>query len=142
MNGKLFARIAAVAHLKKSRLKAPDRIPKTYDRRVFTLDGRVDLDISFNGITMRTPIYIKVEAADKLLLGEGVCRQLEIITYHPSVSCKKTRKENRIRPMLNVKPQTVNGEAAVSGNRPNSSVPPEKSQEVKRRQQKRVIDGH
>ena len=83
---------------------------------------------------------VKVEAADELLLGEGVCRQLKIITYHPSVSSKKTRKENRIRPMPNVKPQTVDGEAAVLDNRPNSSVPLEKSREVKRRQQK--PDGH
>ena len=85
INGKLFARIAAVARLKKSRLKPPDRIPKTYDRRVFTLDGRMDLDIGFDGITMRTPIYIKVDAVDQLLLGEGVCSQLKIITYHSSV---------------------------------------------------------
>ena len=79
---------------------------------MFSLDGRVDLDISFNGITMRTPIYIKVEAADKLLLGEGVCRQFKIITYHPLVSSKKTRKENKVRPMPSVKPHNVGGEAA------------------------------
>ena len=60
MNVKLFARIAAVARLKKSQLKPPNRVPRTYDRRVFTLDGRVDLDVSFDSVTMRTPIYIKV----------------------------------------------------------------------------------
>ena len=78
-----------------------------YDRCVFSLDGRVDLDVSFKGITMRTPIYIKVEAADKLLLGEGVCRQLKIITYHPSVSSKKYyQKDNKDQPALDAKPQT------------------------------------
>ena len=106
---------------------------------MFSLVGRVDLDISFNGITMHTPIYIKGEAADKLLLGEGVCRQLKIITYHPSVSCKKTRKENKIRPMPSVKPKNVGGEAAVSGGRPKGSAIPEESknqQEVERRRKK------
>ena len=145
MNGKLFARTAAVARLKKSQLKPPDRIPKTYDRRVFSLDGRVDLDISFNGITMRTPIYIKVEAADKLLLGEGVCRQFKIITYHPLVSSKKTRKENKVRPMPSVKPHNVGGEAAVSGCRPKGSAILEEGnnqQEVEKTQKKPEVKCH
>ena len=93
MNGRLFAKVAAVARLKKSQLKPPDRVPKTYDRRVFPLDGRLDLDISFDGITMQTPIYIKNDAADQLLLGEGVCRQLKILTYHPLVSSKKRKRK-------------------------------------------------
>ena len=88
INGKLFRKIAAVARLKRSQLKPPDQIPKTYDRKVFQLDGRLDLDI---GLTMRTPVYVKLDAADQLLLGEGVCRQLRIITYHPSVTGKKSR---------------------------------------------------
>ena len=91
INGKLFRKIAAVARLKRSQLKPPDRIPKTYDRKVFQLDGRLDLDICFDGLTMRTPVYVKLDAADQLLLGEGVCRQLRIITYHPSVTGKKSR---------------------------------------------------
>ena len=33
---------------------------------------------------MTTPVYIKFDAHDHLLLSEGVCRQLGIITYHPS----------------------------------------------------------
>ena len=45
INGILFRKIAAVARLKRSQLKPPDRIPKTYDRKVFQLDGRLDLDI-------------------------------------------------------------------------------------------------
>ena len=42
----------------------------------------MDLDVTFNGKTMRTPIYIKMDAHDQLLLSEGVCRQLGIIQYH------------------------------------------------------------
>lgn len=41
MNGKLFAEVAAVPRLKKSQLKLPDRVPKTYNRRAFNLDGHL-----------------------------------------------------------------------------------------------------
>lgn len=49
---KLFGHIAAVACLKKSQLKAPDKTPKTYDHRTFPLHGRLHLDVSFDGMTM------------------------------------------------------------------------------------------
>lgn len=45
----------------------------------------MDLDVAFGESTMKTPIYIKMDAPDQLLLSEGVCRQLGIITYHPDV---------------------------------------------------------
>ena len=45
----------------------------------------MDLDVSFNGKVMNTPIYIKMDAHDQLLLSEGVCRQLGIISYHSEV---------------------------------------------------------
>ena len=35
--------------------------------------------------SMTTPVYIKMDAHDQLLLSEGVCRQLGILHYHPSV---------------------------------------------------------
>ena len=92
VGGELFQRIAAVARLKKSQLKQPDKIPKTYDRKTFALNGRMDLDVSFGEMTMQTPVYIKMDATEQLLLGEGVCRQLNIITYHPSVFGKGGRK--------------------------------------------------
>ena len=44
---------------------------------------------------MKTPIYIKVQTSEQLLLGEGACRQLQIINYHPDVSDRKGRKWNR-----------------------------------------------
>ena len=34
---------------------------------------------------MNTPIYVKMDAKEDLLLSEGVCRQLNIVTYHPEV---------------------------------------------------------
>ena len=60
-------------------------MPFTYDGKAFKLDGRIDLNITFEGRTMTTPVYVKMDAKDSLLLSEGVCRQLEIISYHPEV---------------------------------------------------------
>ena len=38
---------------------------------------------------MRTPVYLKMDAHDPLLLSEGVCRQLGIISYHSSVALQQ-----------------------------------------------------
>ena len=85
MGGKLFALVASSARLRKKDFKPPDRVPRTYDRKVFHLDGRMDLEVSFQGRAMKTTVYIKMDAPDQLLLSEGVCRQLGIVTYHPSL---------------------------------------------------------
>lgn len=45
----------------------------------------MDLDITFGDKTMCTPVYIKMDAHDPLLLSEGVCSQLGIVSYHPDV---------------------------------------------------------
>ena len=92
MGGELFCRVAAATRMKRKQLYAPDRIPTTYDWRPFTLDGKVNIDISFDDVTVNTPVYIKVDAPEPLLLSEGVCRQLKVISYHPLVSGKKPRK--------------------------------------------------
>ena len=34
---------------------------------------------------MNTPVYVMLDAAEPLLLSEGVCRQLGIISYHSKV---------------------------------------------------------
>ena len=84
--------------------------------KTFDLHGRMDLDISFGGITMRTPVYIKLDASEQLLLSEGVCRQLKILAYHPDVLGKgsshpaRTRDSNSVR--SNAMPQ---GSAPLEG---------------------------
>ena len=55
------------------------------------------MDITFNGVTMKTPVYIKMDGPVQLLLGEGVCRQLNIISYHPLVDRGVNRKQKLIR---------------------------------------------
>ena len=50
-------------------------MPRGYDLKPFSLDGWMDLDISFGELTMRTPVYITIimDAPDQLLLSEEVC---------------------------------------------------------------------
>ena len=69
-----------MARLKKRDFKPTDKTSRTYDQKSFKVDGRMDLDISFREVTMRTPVYIKMDAADQLLLSESVCRQLSSVT--------------------------------------------------------------
>ena len=85
VGGELFRKVAAVARLRKSQFQGPDKVPRTYDGRTFVLHGKIELDISFEGKTMKTAVYVKADAPDQLLLGEGVCRQLQIISYHPAI---------------------------------------------------------
>lgn len=85
LGGEMFKQIATVARLHKKDFKPPDKQPRTYNQQTFHIDGRVELDISFNDRTMKTAVYVKMDAPEQLLLSEGVCRQLGILTYHPDV---------------------------------------------------------
>ena len=85
MGGDLFKKVATAARLRKKDFMKPDRVPRTYDRRQFELHGRMDLEISFDGKVLRTPVYIEMDAHDQLLLAEGVCSQLGIVEYHKDV---------------------------------------------------------
>ena len=41
---------------------------------------------------MVTPVYVKMDAHDQLLLSEGVCLQLDIVQYHPEVDEVNSQK--------------------------------------------------
>ena len=88
----LFAKIAAAARLRKKDFRKADKVPRSYDRKMFHLDGCIDLNISFEDKVLTTTVYLKMDAAEPLLLSEGVCRQLEIVTYHPAVGAKNPQK--------------------------------------------------
>ena len=79
--------------------------PRTYNQKPFQLDGRMDLDIVFGEKTMRTPVYIKMDAHDQLLLSEGVCQQLGILTYHPDVQVWRGRLKRQRPPEVNPTPE-------------------------------------
>ena len=55
MGAELFKRVALVGRLKKSAFKKPDKTPYTYDHQPFSLNGKLELDITFNNHTMHTP---------------------------------------------------------------------------------------
>lgn len=51
---------------------------------------------------MRTPVYVKMDAKDQLLLSEGVCNQLRIITYHSVVSDTQHDVPDQLSPSVTV----------------------------------------
>ena len=46
INGALFAKVASAARLKKKDFQKADKVPRTYNQQRFTLDGRMDLDVT------------------------------------------------------------------------------------------------
>ena len=91
MGAERSKKVAAVGRLKRSAFKKPDKVPYTYNHRLFALNGKIELDITFDN---RTPVYVKMEAHDPLLLSEGVCHQLGIISYHPKASTEYVENTN------------------------------------------------
>ena len=83
IGGSLFKWVAAGARLWRKDFHKADKVPFTYDQQPFSLNGKMNLDVTFEGKTMTTPIYLKMNAHDQLLLAEGVCSQLGILSYHP-----------------------------------------------------------
>ena len=92
IGGDLFRRVAANARLQKRDFKKADKTPWTYSQQPFSLDRKMDLDLMFDDKTMKTTVYIKMDARDQLLLSEGVCRQLGILSYHLQVEVWRGRR--------------------------------------------------
>ena len=59
----------------------------------------MDLSIEFGDKTIITPVYVKMDAHDQLLLSEGVCRQLEIVKYHPDVQVLNSTEKGESPPV-------------------------------------------
>ena len=89
VNGELMKRVAAVAKLQKRDLKKPDKMPTTCDCRPFVLHERLDFELSFEKNSMKTLVYVKLDATELLLHSEGVCHQLGITSYHPKVHSER-----------------------------------------------------
>ena len=53
ITGELFKKVAAVATLKKD-FKEADKTPRNYDWQPFSLDSRMDLDVTFNDTAIKT----------------------------------------------------------------------------------------
>ena len=72
------------------------------------VDGMIEINIGFQEKAMTNPIYMKMDAPEKLLLSEGVCWQLSIISYHPEVQTSATAK-----PMTSLKEEKNEGWCTV-----------------------------
>jgi len=62
----------------------------------------MNLVLSFADKEVLTLVYIKVDAADQLLLSEGICSLLGIVEYHPEVEawrggCRSKRSDTQPR---------------------------------------------
>ena len=95
--GKLFKNVAAVATMKKD-FKEAGKTPRSYDWTPFSLNSRIDLDVTFNDTAINTQVYVKIDAHEQLLLSEGICHQLGIISYHPDVEAWKGGKLKKKTP--------------------------------------------
>ena len=93
MGGTMFRKVAAVAKLRKKDFKNLDKQPRTYDQRTFILDGIINMEIKLKDKVMKTPVYIKMDAHDQLLLSEGLCCQLGIVSYDPGVQVWRGGKQ-------------------------------------------------
>jgi len=57
IGGNLFWKVASVACLKNRNLKPAEKVPRAYDQLPFTLDGRMELVITFGGKEIATQVY-------------------------------------------------------------------------------------
>ena len=112
---KAFQRIAAKAKLRKKEFKPADKTAYNYDGKPFRLDGKMYLNITFGNSTLPTPVYIKMDAKEQLLLSEGVCRQLGIVFYHPQVEVWRDRRRKTVsnNDMSRAKVPTVRGRIRI-----------------------------
>ena len=107
VGGSLFKKVATAAKLRKSQFQKSSKTPYTYDGKPFDLHGQMQLDLTFHDTTMRTTVFIKMDAVDQLLLSEGVCNQLGIIKYHPSVEVWRGKDQPPEQPGTTGTPNSV-----------------------------------
>ena len=81
----MFKKVAAVAKVRKKDFKPTDKTPNNFDEKPFHLDEKLGLNVSSGDHTMKTDVYVKMNASEQVLLSEGVCGQLGIATYHSDV---------------------------------------------------------
>ena len=94
MGEDLLKRVAAAARLKKSRLKKADKVPRTYDRKPFSLDGRMDLDITFDGVRhyANSRVYQTRRTRATFTFRRSLSA-VKILTYHPDVARWVNRRD-------------------------------------------------
>ena len=72
MGVEAFKGEATVARLHKMDSKPVDREPHNYDRKPIRLDGRLDLDVTFNDSKTKTADNVKMDAPKQLVVGRSI----------------------------------------------------------------------
>ena len=86
LRGDAFYSIVSKSDLNVHNLKAAEQVKAcTYDQKPISLDGQLNMKVSFGEKVINATVYIKLIAPDQLLLSEKVCHMLGIVSYHPSV---------------------------------------------------------
>ena len=81
----LFKNIVDAAQLSSETFKPANKQACAYSGQPISLDGQMDVTISFESHNIKTIIYVKLQAPDQLLLSESVCREFGIVKYHSLV---------------------------------------------------------
>ena len=127
MRGDQFYDMAKEANLDIQQLKPTEQKACTYYQKpIITLDGQIDVKITFGDKTVVRKVFIKLVAPDKLLLPENVCQMIEIVSYHPDVQAVGNSESDSIVDALAVnksgavEPTTdiVVEEPAIDGSKP------------------------
>ena len=85
IRGDLFYQIISESGLKVESLKPAEQKACTSDQKPITLDGQMDMKVSFGDKTIIATVCVKLVAPDQSLLSEYVYRHLGIVNYHPNV---------------------------------------------------------
>ena len=146
LGGEMFKKVASVARSRKKDFQPPDKTSRNYNQQSFTIDGRINIGVAFQDKTMKIAIYVKMDVHEDLLLTEGVCHQLGILTYHPEVQPLRIRRgektSDKSKEMKETTEQQCDCQVPMVGVRlvqglwllPNQSIPVEMelcSQELK-----------
>ena len=91
IRGNLFYQIIPESGLKVESLKPAEQKAYNYDQKPITLDGEMDMEVSFDDKTIIIMVYVKLVAPDQLLLSETVCCHLGIVNYHRNIQSVEVR---------------------------------------------------
>ena len=120
MGEEMFKPVAATAKVHKRDIKPADKTPCNYNHKPFSIDGKLKLKVTFLDLTMKTDSYVKMNAHEPLLVSDGVCRQLGIVTYHTAVDAVQSKAVNAESVVLTVRVQLVKIKTQLA--RPDQSV--------------------
>lgn len=91
IGGELFKHVATMARLQKQQLKPPDKSPLTYNQQPFSLDGRMDLCVSFGEKDILTPYISRWMHSISCCCQRGCADFWELLVFHDAVQSRKPK---------------------------------------------------